>query len=227
MNKLQEDRRKLLWCCWHAVLLSRCCVSAVSTQTVFLEAQVVTFVRHRTRLAVVREQKEKARLDMLGQNKTYIIWANMFDRFKHVYVPVMQLYVDWNHNGASVSSIRWGWSRLPWCWALLWSQQCDDWLQILPEQLPHLLVRQVSFRRSTCSTWFWCLVLCSHSACRRSSKNRRKAERKKLSLKEGSPMEDRALVYALGEIITTVDKMRGTDMNILILNVECLICSMK
>uniref|UniRef100_A0A7N6A4C7 Elongator complex protein 1 n=1 Tax=Anabas testudineus TaxID=64144 RepID=A0A7N6A4C7_ANATE len=42
----------------------------------------------------------------------------------------------------------------------------------------------------------------------RSSKNRRKAERKKLSLKEGSPMEDRALMYALGEISTTVDKMR-------------------
>uniref|UniRef100_A0A7N6BIW1 Elongator complex protein 1 n=1 Tax=Anabas testudineus TaxID=64144 RepID=A0A7N6BIW1_ANATE len=37
----------------------------------------------------------------------------------------------------------------------------------------------------------------------RSSKNRRKAERKKLSLKEGSPMEDRALMYALGEISTT------------------------
>uniref|UniRef100_A0AAQ5XW04 Elongator complex protein 1 n=1 Tax=Amphiprion ocellaris TaxID=80972 RepID=A0AAQ5XW04_AMPOC len=42
----------------------------------------------------------------------------------------------------------------------------------------------------------------------RSSKNRRKAERKKLSLKEGSPMEDRALMYALGEMITSVDKMR-------------------
>jgi len=49
------------------------------------------------------------------------------------------------------------------------------------------------------------------SACRRSSKNRRKAERKKLSLKEGSPMEDRALMYALSDIIITVDKMRGTD----------------
>lgn len=44
---------------------------------------------------------------------------------------------------------------------------------------------------------------------RRSSKNRRKAERKKLSLKEGSPMEDRALLYTLSELITTVDKMRG------------------
>lgn len=46
------------------------CVSAVSTQTAFLEAQVATFTRHRTRLAVVREQKEKARLDMLGENKS-------------------------------------------------------------------------------------------------------------------------------------------------------------
>ena len=53
-------------------------------------------------------------------------------------------------------------------------------------------------------------ILVECSACRRSSKNRRKAERKKLSLKEGSPMEDRALMYALGEILTAVDKMRGT-----------------
>uniref|UniRef100_A0A8C6KL75 Elongator complex protein 1 n=1 Tax=Nothobranchius furzeri TaxID=105023 RepID=A0A8C6KL75_NOTFU len=37
----------------------------------------------------------------------------------------------------------------------------------------------------------------------RSSKNRRKAERKKLSLKEGSPMEDKALMHVIGEIITT------------------------
>ncbi|XP_061644154.1 elongator complex protein 1 isoform X2 [Phyllopteryx taeniolatus] len=51
----------------------------------------------------------------------------------------------------------------------------------------------------------------SHSNSRvssRSSKNRRKAERKKLSLKEGSPTEERALTYALGEIVTSVDKMR-------------------
>uniref|UniRef100_A0AAQ5XH23 Elongator complex protein 1 n=1 Tax=Amphiprion ocellaris TaxID=80972 RepID=A0AAQ5XH23_AMPOC len=49
----------------------------------------------------------------------------------------------------------------------------------------------------------------------RSSKNRRKAERKKLSLKEGSPMEDRALMYALGEMITSVDKMREEVHNLL------------
>lgn len=53
--------------------LTCCRVSAVSTQTGFLEAQVTAFVRHRTRLAVVREQKEKAKLDMLGEDETHRI----------------------------------------------------------------------------------------------------------------------------------------------------------
>uniref|UniRef100_A0A673HDE3 Elongator complex protein 1 n=1 Tax=Sinocyclocheilus rhinocerous TaxID=307959 RepID=A0A673HDE3_9TELE len=42
----------------------------------------------------------------------------------------------------------------------------------------------------------------------RSSKNRRKAEGKKHSLKEGSPFEDIALLNALTQIIIIVDKMR-------------------
>lgn len=50
-------------------------------------------------------------------------------------------------------------------------------------------------------------------ACRRTSKNRRKAERKKHSLKEGSPLEDVALVEALGEILRTVDKMKSECMH--------------
>uniref|UniRef100_A0A4W3I734 Elongator complex protein 1 n=1 Tax=Callorhinchus milii TaxID=7868 RepID=A0A4W3I734_CALMI len=52
----------------------------------------------------------------------------------------------------------------------------------------------------------------SHSNSRisaRSSKNRRKAERKRHSLKEGSPLEDVALVEALAEIIRTVDELTG------------------
>uniref|UniRef100_A0A8C4E9K8 Elongator complex protein 1 n=1 Tax=Dicentrarchus labrax TaxID=13489 RepID=A0A8C4E9K8_DICLA len=118
------------------LMLSCCLVSAVSTQTAFLEAQVATFTRHRARLAVVREQKEKARLDMLD-------------------CPDAELYSE-------ASSVMTG--------------------------------SKYSHSNSRISS--------------RSSKNRRKAERKKLSLKEGSPMEDRALMYALGEIITTVDKMR-------------------
>lgn len=51
------------------VMSSSPLVSAVGTQTAFLETQVATFTRHRSRLAVVREQKAKARLDMLGENE--------------------------------------------------------------------------------------------------------------------------------------------------------------
>ncbi|XP_077201588.1 elongator complex protein 1 isoform X2 [Paroedura picta] len=52
----------------------------------------------------------------------------------------------------------------------------------------------------------------SHSNSRisaRSSKNRRKAERKKHSLKEGSPLEDVALLEALGEIVRSIDSLKG------------------
>uniref|UniRef100_A0A671U8I9 Elongator complex protein 1 n=1 Tax=Sparus aurata TaxID=8175 RepID=A0A671U8I9_SPAAU len=116
-------------------------LEAVGAQTAFLEAQAATFTRHRTRLAVVREQKEKARLDMLDEDGPDC--------------PDAELYSE-------ASSVMTG--------------------------------SKYSQSNSRISS--------------RSSKNRRKAERKKLSLKEGSPMEDRALMYALGEIITTVDKMR-------------------
>ncbi|KAH0628486.1 hypothetical protein JD844_009739 [Phrynosoma platyrhinos] len=43
----------------------------------------------------------------------------------------------------------------------------------------------------------------------RSSKNRRKAERKKHSLKEGSPLEDVALLEVLGEIVRRIDGLKG------------------
>ncbi|XP_062249522.1 elongator complex protein 1 [Platichthys flesus] len=123
-------------------------LEAVGTQTAFLEAQITMFMRHRTRLAVVREQKEKARLDMLDEEGPDC--------------PDAELYSE-------ASSVMTG--------------------------------SKYSQSNSRISS--------------RSSKNRRKAERKKLSLKEGSPLEDRALMYALGEIITTVDKMREEVHNLL------------
>ncbi|XP_037351049.1 elongator complex protein 1 [Talpa occidentalis] len=51
----------------------------------------------------------------------------------------------------------------------------------------------------------------SHSNSRisaRSSKNRRKAERKKHSLKEGSPLEDLALLEALNEVVQGIEKLK-------------------
>ena len=44
---------------------------------------------------------------------------------------------------------------------------------------------------------------------RKSHKNRKKSQRKKVSLKEGSHYEDLALMEALAEIISFVDKMQG------------------
>ncbi|KAK5617225.1 hypothetical protein CRENBAI_010333 [Crenichthys baileyi] len=116
-------------------------LEAVNSQTGFIEAQVATFTRHRSRLAVVREQKEKARLDMLDEE----------------------------------------------------GPDCPD-AELYSEASSVMTASKYSKSNSRISS--------------RSSKNRRKAERKKLSLKEGSPMEDRALMHALSEIISTVDKMR-------------------
>ncbi|XP_034357990.1 elongator complex protein 1 [Arvicanthis niloticus] len=51
----------------------------------------------------------------------------------------------------------------------------------------------------------------SHSNSRisaRSSKNRRKAERKKYSLKEGSPLEGLALLEALSEVVQSIEKLK-------------------
>uniref|UniRef100_A0A8C6NK76 Elongator complex protein 1 n=1 Tax=Nothobranchius furzeri TaxID=105023 RepID=A0A8C6NK76_NOTFU len=116
-------------------------LEALNTQVVFLEAQVATFTRHKSRLAVVREQKEKARLDMLDED----------------------------------------------------GPDCPD-AELYSEASSVITASKYSQSNSRISS--------------RSSKNRRKAERKKLSLKEGSPMEDKALMHVIGEIITTVDKMR-------------------
>ena len=44
---------------------------------------------------------------------------------------------------------------------------------------------------------------------RRTARSRRKAERKQFSLREGGRYEDIALMHALKEAITTVDKFQG------------------
>lgn len=51
----------------------------------------------------------------------------------------------------------------------------------------------------------------------RSSKNRRKAERKKHSLKEGSPLEDLALMEALKEVAQGTEKLKGMFSVLMIL----------
>ncbi|XP_010898655.2 elongator complex protein 1 [Esox lucius] len=120
-------------------------LEAFSSQTSFLEAQKAMFIRHKTRLAVVRELKEKARLELLDEDVPDCPEAELYSEASSV-MTGSHAGSKYSHSNSRISS--------------------------------------------------------------RSSKNRRKAERKKLSLKEGSPLEDVALLHALTEVIHCVDKMR-------------------
>ncbi|XP_064414336.1 elongator complex protein 1 isoform X2 [Latimeria chalumnae] len=120
-------------------------LEAQNNHMLFLESQKTTFLRHKTRLAVVRELKEKVQQELLDEEAPDGPEADLFSEASSVVT------------GSAVSSTKY-----------------------------------------------------SHSNSRisaRSSKNRRKAERKKHSLKEGSPLEDVALLEALGEIMRAVDKL--------------------
>uniref|UniRef100_A0A673YY13 Elongator acetyltransferase complex subunit 1 n=1 Tax=Salmo trutta TaxID=8032 RepID=A0A673YY13_SALTR len=120
-------------------------LEACSSQTSYLEAQKAMFTRHKTRLSVVRELKEKARLELLDEDVPDCPEAELYSEASSV-MTGSHAGSKYSHSNSRISS--------------------------------------------------------------RSSKNRRKAERKKLSLKEGTPLEDVALLHALAEIIHSVDKMR-------------------
>uniref|UniRef100_A0AAR2IRB3 Elongator complex protein 1 n=1 Tax=Pygocentrus nattereri TaxID=42514 RepID=A0AAR2IRB3_PYGNA len=115
------------------------------TNVAFLESQKALFTRHKNRLAVVREQKAKARLELIDEDGPDCADAELYSEASSVLT------------GSRIGS-------------------------------------KYSQSNSRIST--------------RSSKNRRKAEGKKHSLKEGSPFEDIALLHALIQIIHVVDKMR-------------------
>ena len=49
----------------------------------------------------------------------------------------------------------------------------------------------------------------NNMVCRRTSKNQRKAQRKKWSLKEGSKFEDLALLDEIKKLVLRLDSLRG------------------
>ncbi|KAK6298991.1 hypothetical protein J4Q44_G00305010 [Coregonus suidteri] len=118
-------------------------LEACSSQTTYLEAQMAMLIRHKTRLAVVWEVKEKDRLELLDEDVPDCPEAELYSEASSV--------MTGSHAGSKYS----------------------------------------------------------HSNSSRSSKNSRKAERKKPSLKEGIPLEDMDLLHALADIIHSVDKIRG------------------
>uniref|UniRef100_A0A8C9U140 Elongator complex protein 1 n=1 Tax=Scleropages formosus TaxID=113540 RepID=A0A8C9U140_SCLFO len=120
-------------------------LEAHSNQMSFLEGQKATFIRHKNRLSVVRELKEKARLELLDEDAPDCPDSELFSEASSM-ITASATGSKYSHSNSRISA--------------------------------------------------------------RSSKNRRKAERKKYSLKEGSPLEDVALLHALTETLYTVDKLR-------------------
>lgn len=125
---------------------------AQKSHMIFLDNQKTTFARHKQRLSVVRELKEKARQGLLDDEIPGGPESDLFSDTSSI-MTTSDMSGKYSHSNSRISS--------------------------------------------------------------RTSKNRRKAERKKHSLKEGSPLEDVALVEALGEILRTVDKMK-TEVNCLL-----------
>ncbi|XP_053559202.1 elongator complex protein 1 [Bombina bombina] len=121
-------------------------LDAQKNHMVFLDSQKTTFTRHRQRLAVVRELKEKARQGLIDEDAPEGPESDLFSETSSI-MTASDTSGKYSHSNSRISS--------------------------------------------------------------RSSKNRRKAERKKHSLKEGSPLEDVALLEALGEIIRLVDKLKS------------------
>ncbi|XP_018425490.1 PREDICTED: elongator complex protein 1 [Nanorana parkeri] len=125
---------------------------AQKSHMIYLDNQKTTFARHKQRLSVVRELKEKARQGLLDDEIPGGPESDLFSDTSSI-MTTSDMSGKYSQSNSRVSS--------------------------------------------------------------RTSKNRRKAERKKHSLKEGSPLEDVALVEAMGEIVRTVDKMR-TEVNSLL-----------
>ncbi|NXX94785.1 ELP1 protein, partial [Centropus bengalensis] len=127
-------------------------LEAQKSQLMFLDSQKTAFVRHKSRLQVVRELKEKAFESMQDCEMPHCPELDLLSETSSV-VTVSDTNSKYSHSNSRISA--------------------------------------------------------------RSSKNRRKAERKRYSLKEGSPFEDMALLEALGENVHAVETLKG-DIHILL-----------
>ncbi|XP_030327212.1 elongator complex protein 1 isoform X5 [Strigops habroptila] len=127
-------------------------LEAQKSQLIFLDSQKAVFLRHKSRLQVVRELKEKACESLQDYEMPNCPELDLFSETSSV-VTASDMNSKYSHSNSRISA--------------------------------------------------------------RSSKNRRKAERKRYSLKEGSPFEDIALLEVLGESIRAVETVKG-DIRILL-----------
>ncbi|XP_054667124.1 elongator complex protein 1 isoform X2 [Grus americana] len=127
-------------------------LEAQKSQLIFLDSQKTAFLRHKSRLQVVRELKEKACESLQDYEMPNCPGLDLFSETSSV-VTTSDMNSKYSQSNSRISA--------------------------------------------------------------RSSKNRRKAERKRYSLKEGSPFEDMALLEALGETVRAVETVKG-DIHILL-----------
>ncbi|KAI1239808.1 hypothetical protein IHE44_0011242 [Lamprotornis superbus] len=121
-------------------------LEAQKSQLIFLDSQKTAFLRHKSRLQVVRELKEKACENLQDYEMPNCPELELFSETSSV-VTASDMNSKYSHSNSRISA--------------------------------------------------------------RSSKNRRKAERKRYSLKEGSPFEDIALLEVLGESVRAVETVKG------------------
>ncbi|KAF4804292.1 inhibitor of kappa light polypeptide protein enhancer in B-cells, kinase complex-associated protein [Turdus rufiventris] len=121
-------------------------LEAQKSQLIFLDSQKTAFLRHKSRLQVVRELKEKACENLQDYEVPNCPELELFSETSSV-VTASDMNSKYSHSNSRISA--------------------------------------------------------------RSSKNRRKAERKRYSLKEGSPFEDIALLEVLGESVRAVETVKG------------------
>ncbi|NWV43544.1 ELP1 protein, partial [Grantiella picta] len=121
-------------------------LEAQKSQLIFLDSQKTAFLRHKSRLQVVRELKEKACENLQDYEVPGCPELDLFSETSSV-VTASDMNSKYSHSNSRISA--------------------------------------------------------------RSSKNRRKAERKRYSLKEGSPFEDIALLEVLGESVRAVETVKG------------------
>ncbi|XP_072716665.1 elongator complex protein 1 isoform X2 [Ciconia boyciana] len=121
-------------------------LEAQKSQLIFLDSQKTGFLRHKSRLQVVRELKEKACESLQDYEMPNCPELDLFSETSSV-VTASDMNSKYSHSNSRISA--------------------------------------------------------------RSSKNRRKAERKRYSLKEGSPFEDMALLEVLGENVRAVETVKG------------------
>ncbi|RMC22440.1 hypothetical protein DUI87_00754 [Hirundo rustica rustica] len=121
-------------------------LEAQKSQLIFLDSQKTAFLRHKSRLQMVRELKEKACENPQDYEVPNCPELELFSETSSV-VTASDMNSKYSHSNSRISA--------------------------------------------------------------RSSKNRRKAERKRYSLKEGSPFEDIALLEVLGESVRAVETVKG------------------